>query len=271
MNWRAVRAVVRRDLLLAARSRAVAIPAIVVPLVLLVLLPALGALAPSVVDQATAGDLDAILELLPASTVAGLPSDPGLQAAVLLVTHMLAPMVLLVPVLFTTVIATDAIAGERERGTLEGLLLTPMTDRELVAAKLLGALVPAVAIGVTGGVVYAVVANLAVGTQVEALVLPTTSYLVMVLWVGPTMAAAALAAVTLVSARASTTQEAFQLGGLVVLPVVAMLISQAVGAVLLSTWVLAGVGLVALVVAVAMAGATTSALSRERLATAVPE
>jgi ABC-2 type transport system permease protein len=174
-------------------------------------------------------------------------------------------MVLLVPVMFAAVIAADGMAGETERGTLEGLLLTPLTDREIVTAKLLAAWVPATVVGLIGGVVYAVVANLAVGTQVGRLVLPTTEFTVMVLWVGPTFAAASLAAVSLVSVRVKTTQEAFQLGGVVVLPVIALLVSQATGALLLSVWLLVGAGLVALAIAAALLAFGARSLSRTRM------
>lgn len=178
---------------------------------------------------------------------------------------MLAPMVLIVPVMVVAVIAADGIAGEKERGTLEGLLLTPLTDREIVTAKLLGAVVPAVVLGLGGAVLYAVVANLAVGAQAGRLVLPTVEYVVMVLWVGPAFAAAALGGVSLVSARVNTTQEAFQIGGVVVLPVVALLISQSTGALLLSVWLLAVAGVVALVIAAVLLRAGGRALSRARL------
>lgn len=265
MNRRGIVAVVRRDLTVALGSKAVVLPALIVPIVLLVLLPAGAGLAPRLIDAATAGDVEALLDVLPADAVAGLPDDPGLQAAVVAVTYLLAPMVLLVPVMFAAVIAADGIAGEKERGTLEGLLLTPLTDREVVVAKLLAAWVPATALGLLGAVVYAVVANLAVGTQVGGLVLPTREFLVMALWVGPTFAAAALGAVSLVSVRVSTTQEAFQVGGVVVLPVVALLISQATGALLLSVWLLAVAGLVAVGLAVGLLSLGARALSRPRL------
>lgn len=266
MNWRGIAAVVRRDLTVAAGSKAVVLPAVVVPLVLLVLLPALAGFVPRLMDAATATELDAMLELLPPDVVAGLPADPGLRAAVLSVTHLLAPMVLIVPVMFAAVIAADGIAGEKERRTLESLLLTPLTDREIVTAKLLGAAVPAVTVGLVGAVLYATVANLVVGTKVGHLVLPTAEYAIMSLWVGPALATAALGAVSLVSARVNTTQEAFQLGGLVVIPVVALLVSQATGALLLSGWVLAGAGCVAVIVAGVLLSSATRALSRNRLA-----
>lgn len=67
------------------------------------------------------------------------------------------------------------------------------------------------------------------------------------------------------SVRVSTTQEAFQVGGLVVLPVVALLVSQATGALLLSVWVLVVAGMVAWAIAAALVAAATAGLSRARL------
>jgi ABC-2 type transport system permease protein len=265
VNRRGVTAVVRRDLSVAMGSKAVVLPAVIVPLVLLVLLPGVAGVAATWIDAATIGDLEVLLEALPASAVGGLSPDPSLMAAELVVVYLLAPMVLLVPVMFAAVIAADGMAGETERGTLEGLLLTPLTDRELVTAKLLAAWVPATVVGLVGGALYAVVANLAVGTQVGRLVLPTIEFTVMVLWAGPTFAAASLAAVSLVSVRVKTTQEAFQLGGVVVLPVIALLVSQATGALLLSVWLLVGAGMVALVIAAALVAVGARSLSRTRM------
>lgn len=45
-----------------------------------------------------------------------------------------------VGVLVTLLISADAISGERERGTLESLLLTPVARRAIVTGKLAGAL-----------------------------------------------------------------------------------------------------------------------------------
>jgi ABC-2 type transport system permease protein len=78
--------------------------------------------------------------------------------------------------LLTLVAAADAVSGERERGTLEGLLLTPVARTELVVGKLLASLslwlaafaitIPYVwflgrGIGITGG---AIVTGFVVGT-----------------------------------------------------------------------------------------------------------
>jgi len=80
--------------------------------------------------------------------------------------------------LLTLLVAADAVSGERERGTLETLLLTPTSHRELASGKLLAALslwfaafvitVPYVwFLGHGVGIVdEALVAGLAVGTLV---------------------------------------------------------------------------------------------------------
>jgi len=265
VRWRGVRAVVRRDLTVVLGSKAVVLPALIVPAVLLVLLPGMAGLAPRFVDTATTGDIAALLELLPDGTLAELADDPALLAAELMVGYLFTPFVLIVPVMYASVIAADAVAGERERGSLEAVLLTPLSDRELVVAKLTTAWLPAAALGVGGAALYALVANLSVGTQVGRLVLPTAEFTIMALWTGPTFAAAALGAVLLVSVRAKTTQEAFQLGGVVILPVVVLIVSQVSGALLLSVWVLAGAGAVALVIAAVLLGFAARALSRTRM------
>lgn len=80
--------------------------------------------------------------------------------------------------LLTLLVAADAVSGERERGTLETLLLTPVSRREIAAGKLFAALslwFAAFAITVpyvwflghgVGIVDEALVAGLAVGTLV---------------------------------------------------------------------------------------------------------
>ena len=265
MNWRAIRAVVRRDLRVAAASRAVVLPAVAVTVMLLVVVPALAGLLPVIASPTAYADLEPFIGLLPDDALRSLPGDAGQRVAYLLVVFMLTPVVLLVPVLIASAIAADGVAGERERGTLEGLLLTPISDRELAVAKLLAAWVPALVLGVGGSVLYALVGNLTIGVQLGQVVLPTVEFALLVLWVGPMFAAAALGAVSLVSVRVGTTQEAFQLGGLVVLPIVAMLVSQASGALFLSPWILVAVGAGAGVVAVGVVLLGARGMARSRL------
>lgn len=61
------------------------------------------------------------------------------SASVLVVGALLLLVVLvLVPMVWSVGLSAAAIAGEREHGTLEGLLLTPLDRRALLWAKLIG-------------------------------------------------------------------------------------------------------------------------------------
>ena len=60
--------------------------------------------------------------------------------------YLLSPLLLVIPLMVSAVLAADAFAGEKERRTLEVVLHLPITDRDLFLAKVLTALLPAVAI-----------------------------------------------------------------------------------------------------------------------------
>src|SRR4029453_212508 len=54
--------------------------------------------------------------------------------------NLVLQVALTVGVLVTLLVSADTISGERERGTLESLLLTPVGRRSIAVGKLLGAL-----------------------------------------------------------------------------------------------------------------------------------
>ena len=68
------------------------------------------------------------------------------QIVVLVLGYLLSPLLLVIPLMVSAVLAADAFAGEKERRTLEGLLLLPIADRDLFLAKVLSAYVPALVI-----------------------------------------------------------------------------------------------------------------------------
>src|SRR5438445_1030026 len=54
------------------------------------------------------------------------------------------PLFWIVAVALTPAVAADSFVGEKERGTIEPLLATPVHNRELFAGKLMTAVIPAV-------------------------------------------------------------------------------------------------------------------------------
>lgn len=267
MSWRVVAAIVRRDLSVLAGSKPVVIPLVIVPLLLFAGLPLLVGLLPGAVNvPGGGGDLSALLSLLPAGVVADLPSDPDARVSVVLLVYLLAPMFLIVPLFFATVLAADSIAGERERKTLEALLLSPVADRELFVAKAAVAWIPAVAVTAVGAVIYGLIANFTVAGSVERLPFPNLLWVLLVTWLSPALAAVALGTVVLISARVRSFQEALQLGGLLVLPVLGLVAGQAAGALVLGPGLVAAAGGILWILAALLLPISARALRRTQMA-----
>jgi ABC-2 type transport system permease protein len=261
-DWVAIRTVVGRDLRAIRRSKAIVYPMIGLPVLLLVVLPiVLGALARSV-DPGEALRSPVLAGLLDA--VARRPGAE--QLPVLVLGYLLSPLLIVLPLMVSAVLAADAFAGEKERRTLESLLLLPIADRDLFVAKLLSAFVPALALSWAGGALYAVVANLSAWSVVGGPILPFAQWLVMLVWIVPAVALLALSLLVLVSSRARTTQEANQLGGAVILPLIFLAAGQVAPALLAPVPVVLALGAVIWLAAALLLRIGSRRFTRDRLA-----
>lgn len=270
MNLRAVWAIARKDLLAVRRSRSVMLPLVLVPLLIFIGLPALigGILANVPVDSGDLDDLERLVREMPSAARQELERySPTQRVLVITLNELLAPLYLLVPLMVSTVIAADSLAGERERKTLEALLYAPISDRELLLGKLLSAWLPAMLVGLGGFVVYGLTVNLVAWPVIGRIFFPNATWLALALWTGPAAAGLGLGAMILVSARVRGFQEAHQLGALVVLPFVALMVSQSVGLVYVGPWLALELGVVIWAVDALLLWLGSRALQRDALLT----
>jgi ABC-type Na+ efflux pump permease subunit len=238
MNWRAISAIVRKDVALALRTKAVAMPLLIVPLLLMVGLPLLlgGIVLLTESMGMSSSDIDELQRTIPPHIQPALAGLTAAQAGLVFVlVYMFAPLFLIVPLMVSSVVAADSFAGEKERKTLEALAYTPTTDRELLLAKMLGGWIPGVLVGLLGFVLYTSVVDFVTWRVTGNIYLPNLFWLLLAFWVGPAAAGLGLGVTVLVSARVNTFQEAYQLGSLVVLPVVFLMIGQMSGLFYLNT------------------------------------
>jgi hypothetical protein len=244
MNWTAVLSLARRDMLVVQRTRALMAPLIFVPMMLLVALPLAFALGPSFVrDPAAQARLGEILSVMPQLVTQQLGEGPPAERWARFVHMQLLPsLFLIVPFMVANVLAADSFAGERERKTLEALLYTPLTDMELFVAKLLGPWLAAILVATVGFILTSAVIAVATLAIFGRPAIPNSSWIVLAVWVAPAFTAVGLACMVRLSLRVRGTQEAVQLGGLLVLPAVALLVGQVRGALLLGHGLLAATG-----------------------------
>jgi ABC-2 type transport system permease protein len=175
-------------------------------------------------------------------------------------------MFLLTPITGAMALAAHAIIGEKQARTLEPLLATPLTTRELLVAKVIGALVPTLAISLVGVVLYfAGIAMLADPGVLAAMA--TLRTVLLVVLVGPAAALVALQLALLISSRANDPRTAQQFGVLLLLPLAALIVAQFAGSLWLSTPMLTAIGLGLLVVWVLLTLVSVAVFERETILT----
>ncbi len=244
MNWHAIWAIIEKDLRIVLQSKSITVPLVAVPLFVAVVLPlGLGLIVRSI---SLHGELNVsqMLTLLPPSLAQQL-ADLTPEQAILyyMLVYFFAPLYLMLPIMVSNVIAADSFAGERERKTLEALLYTPTSDEELLTAKVLAAWLPGLSIGLLSFLLYAVVSNTVAWPIMQRIFLPNAMWLLLVFWVAPAAAGLGLGTSVLVSARTNSMQAAYQIGSLIVLPVMGLIVGQLSGALYLSLSVVFAMGL----------------------------
>jgi ABC-type transport system involved in multi-copper enzyme maturation permease subunit len=263
-DWGAIRAVMAKDLAAVRRSKAVVYPMLLVPTLLLVVLPLVIGLAARSPENV---DINRFLGSVPGDVARPILDLPQREQLIVLVNgYLLAPLFLIVPIMVSAVLAADAFAGEKERKTLESLLHLPISDRDLFIAKFLTAFVPAIAVSWFGFLLFAIVSNGVAWPVLHRIFIPTSLWLVVIFWVAPAVATLGLAVMVRVSARAKTTQEANQLGGAVILPLIFLAVGQATGLLLVDLPIALAIGGVVWVLALSLLRGGARRFTRDELA-----
>jgi ABC-2 type transport system permease protein len=128
----------------------------------------------------------------------------------------------LMPLILPTVIAGYAVVGERDQGTLEPVLTTPVRRSELLMGKALAAIVPATGVAyVLFAIFLTLVATLS-SHDVEHVALNPALFVPVIVFI-PLLATFSIWVGLAISARSSDVRVAQQLAALAMLPMVGVL------------------------------------------------
>ncbi len=234
MNWRSIWAIARKDLKEVRQNKAAWAPAIVVPLMFAIIMPLVFIILPQVIPvedvEREMGDIATLLKNMP-PTLKMIFDGKSLEQmfVIYMAGFMLAPMFLIMPLMFSSVVGADSFVGERERKTLEALLYAPTSDLELFLGKVLAAVLPAIGLSWITYVVYAIVVNVASFKLFGGIWFPLASWWPMMFWLTPALAVLGISATVLVSSRVKTFMEAYQLSGSLVVLVLGLVFGQISG------------------------------------------
>ncbi|MGH2498871.1 MAG: ABC transporter permease subunit [Candidatus Limnocylindria bacterium] len=203
-------------------------------LVAMTLVPPIIILAAGIIAVAAAAtyppserDVAAIYAAAPA--VSGLDPKDAVQG--IIATYFLI-LFMLIPTVVPLTIAIYSIIGEKTARTLEPLLATPVSVGELLFAKSVASTVPAVLVTWFSYAVYLMaVATLGSSAAVNAVTAPR--WILAILVMVPLLTLLSVNLGILISTRVNDVRVAQQIGGLVVVPIVALGIAQVSGRVVL--------------------------------------
>jgi len=152
------------------------------------------------------------------ATVALIPPGPDYEMLIQYIGPTVASLLMIFGIIPATMISANALVGEREQKTLEPLLATPLTDRQLLVGKLLSSFIPS-SILLFGGTAVSIIAEniIFIMLGMPLLLIPDLGGLLMIFIAGPAMIVAVVSFMILISGRVSRVYEAYQMTSLVVL------------------------------------------------------
>ncbi|MGX1194677.1 ABC transporter permease subunit [Metabacillus sp. SLBN-84] len=249
MNSTIMKAIIKKDLRDIIRSKNLFAVLIIIPVLFSSVIPAAILSAALFLDLEELAGSDA--ERMIASFMTQLNRESiafetvEQQFVFLFLNYMLPSLFLLVPIITASVVAANSFVGEKERRTLESLLFSPVSVKTLFVSKIIGSFLPSLLVSFASFVLSGIIIN-SLGYQLYGqMIFPSANWLVLIFWLSPMVSLLTVLLNVLISSRVKTYQEAQNIGGVIVLPVVAMMAGQASGLFLVGSGVtfLIGLGL----------------------------
>lgn len=215
-------------------SKRVILPMTIVPIILIVIMPLAVLIGAKYIgsDSSTFTKMAPLLKKLPSEYNAYTPAQLLIKISLNL---MFPPYFLIIPIMCSGVIGASSFVGEKEHKTLESLLYTPISMEQLLRAKVLGVFVPSYIVTLVSFIVFGIIFNIGGFIYFGGLIFPDIKWLIIILWISPAINLLSLIFTVMVSAKSETFQEAQQVSGFLVIPVVLVLVGQMTGVLLLSS------------------------------------
>ncbi|MGP7818690.1 ABC transporter permease subunit [Niallia sp. 01092] len=239
MNNNVIKALITKDIRTIIRSKSLLMVLIIIPIVLGFVIPT--AIIASIRFFAVESTLGPDVKKLLTKFLAEVPNvslalDTFKQQMIyIFVNYLFASFFLLVPIVTASVTAANSFVGEKERRTLESLLFAPITIKELFVAKILASFLPSYFISIVSFIMTGISINILSYPLFHQIIFPTGNWVILITCLSPMILLLTILLNILISARVQTYQEAQNIGGIIVLPVIAMVIGQVSGLFLIGT------------------------------------
>jgi len=235
MRMRAAMLVFRKDWREIRRNWQILLPIVAVPILISVVLPTIIIVTPSLssISGPPLEDSTSMMRNLPSQVREELVGMNAWQALVYVMSlYFFAPFFLIIPLMASSVIASDSFAGEKERKTIEALLATPLSDSELLLGKMLVSFVLSMIVTWVSFTVYSIIIDLFSSPLFGGrLLLPNLVWILLIFGVAPTIALAGIGLTVMISARVKGFREAQQISAILLIPILMLVLGQVSGAI----------------------------------------
>jgi ABC-2 type transport system permease protein len=224
------KALIKKDLTDIARSKTLLVTMIVIPILFSVLFPALLMGSALFFDlEKIAGEdgrkmVSAFIESSMGSVVSAYSLEQ--QMIYIFINYMLPTLFLLVPIITAMTVAANSFVGEKERRTLESLLFAPVSIRKLFLSKIAASFIPPFLVSIISFLACGIIINALGYPLFKELIFPSANWVALIACLSPMVILFVVLINIVISARVKTYQEAQNIGGVIVLPVVGMLVGQ---------------------------------------------
>ncbi|MCQ6560088.1 ABC transporter permease subunit [Paenibacillus mendelii] len=245
MNWQVIQAIAIKDIRQITSNMQVWLAMVIIPIVFCIVLPLAIILASKYggMNGSTEDMIRKLIEKLPAGSMnLSAQTDVNAQIIYFAINYMLLPLFLMLPIITSSVISANSFVGEKERRTLESLLLAPIRIKDLFLGKILASFIPSYTVTLGGFILLGIVVDTMTYTMFEGLLFPSMNWIIAIVWLVPAFTLVSILLNAIISARVKTFQAAQQMSGLIVLPVIMLVISQMTGLMLISPLILVGIG-----------------------------
>lgn len=193
---------------------------------------------------------DDFRQLLSLVTTLG-PNDDMRQALLdIIINSMLPVFFIIIPIMASSVMAASSFVGEKEKRTLETLLYSPITLKQIFQSKILASLSLSMIVTFSSFIVMLIVLQLTLmilnGSNLSINIASWASILILL---APSMSLLAITLIVNGSAKSQTVEESQQRSVFLIIPIILLLIGQFTGILLVNALLLIVLAAVFLVVA----------------------
>lgn len=237
-------AIIKKDFRGLAANRRLFIALLIVPLILTIVLPSIFLITIHFIPDDT--DIMRLLDLLPETSRM---DSLELTLSSMILNYILPVFFLVIPIMTASIMAASAFVGEKERHTLETLLYCPLTLKQIFRAKVWASFLLSMLVSLITFVAMFLVIETELFFLMGRLLLPSISWLVVLLLVSPAISLIAVTLIVRGSAKAQSVEESQQVAVFLLLPLLLLIVGQFTGVLLMNVWILLGLGVVCAVLA----------------------